>query len=277
MSAAPAQRPVIDEAARQLDALCRMIATDRFMPMPPWERHFIGDGDFRAIGVEFLQHFVRLGGLKPTDAVLEIGCGIGRMALPLTRYLAYPQGRYEGVDIVADGTSWCSHNITPHYDNFRFTHLDFYNQVYNPQGRQQPELVALPFLPESFDFIIMTSVFTHLLIADTRSYVNEIKRLLRPGGRCFATTFLMNDAARAGLKADRRRLPFPTEAKGPEFFADPANPCGAVAYEESFFLDLLAKTGLKLLRPIDHGQWSGRRGTSYQDICLIGKKDAPTS
>jgi SAM-dependent methyltransferase len=275
MSAATAQQLHGDEAVRAFDMLCRMILNDRFMPMPPSERHFIGDGDFRAIGVEFLRHFVTVGGLKPSDAVLEIGCGIGRMALPLTRYLTYPEGHYDGVDIVADGIGWCTHNITPSYDNFRFAHLDFYNEIYNPHGRPQPELVALPFLPESFDFIIMTSVFTHLLVPQARSYVNEIKRLLRPGGRCFATAFLMNDAARAGLKADRRRLPFPTDTKGPEFFADPANPCGAVAFEEAFFLDLLAKTGLKLLRPIDYGQWNGRKGTSYQDICLIGRKDAP--
>ncbi len=92
MSAATAQQLHGDEAVRAFDMLCRMILNDRFMPMPPAEKHFIGDGDFRAIGAEFLRHFVKLGELKPTDKVLEIGCGIGRMALPLTHYLTYPEG-----------------------------------------------------------------------------------------------------------------------------------------------------------------------------------------
>ena len=76
---------------------------------PPSENIFVGDGDFRAIGAEFLRHFVKLGDLRPTDKVLEIGCGIGRMAVPLTQYLS--TGTYDGMDVVADGINWCSQNI----------------------------------------------------------------------------------------------------------------------------------------------------------------------
>ena len=37
-------------------------------------------------------------GLKPEHRVLDIGCGVGRVALPLTRYLT--SGTYDGFDIV---------------------------------------------------------------------------------------------------------------------------------------------------------------------------------
>ena len=39
---------------------------------------------------------------QPGERVLDIGCGIGRMARPLTPYLT-PPGAYDGFDINADG------------------------------------------------------------------------------------------------------------------------------------------------------------------------------
>ena len=48
---------------------------------------FVGCGDFEQIGREYLGHFKELGGLRPDSRVLDIGCGIGRMAIPLMDYL----------------------------------------------------------------------------------------------------------------------------------------------------------------------------------------------
>ncbi len=45
---------------------------------------FVGDGDFKSKGNEFLKYFIEIGGIKKTDHVLDVGCGIGRMAVPLT-------------------------------------------------------------------------------------------------------------------------------------------------------------------------------------------------
>src|SRR5262245_30990788 len=56
---------------------------------------FVGDGDFAGMGRRFLELFVSLGGLKPEHRVLDIGCGIGRMALPLTDFLG-SVGEYWG-------------------------------------------------------------------------------------------------------------------------------------------------------------------------------------
>ena len=50
-------------------------------------RLLIGGGNLKEIGKRFLQHFIELGKLKPNDIVLDVGCGIGRMAFPLTKYL----------------------------------------------------------------------------------------------------------------------------------------------------------------------------------------------
>src|SRR5271157_3932956 len=61
-----------------------------------------GDGSFEQTGKEFLQYFKALGNLQPDQRVLDVGCGVGRMALPLTNYLD-SSGSYVGIDIVRDG------------------------------------------------------------------------------------------------------------------------------------------------------------------------------
>lgn len=89
---------------------------------PPQSKIFVGDGDCKAVGEEFRQHFIDLCALKPDDAVLEVGCGIGRIAVPLTRYLS-AKGSYEGFDPVPAGIAWCQQHITPRYPNFRFRQI----------------------------------------------------------------------------------------------------------------------------------------------------------
>jgi 2-polyprenyl-3-methyl-5-hydroxy-6-metoxy-1,4-benzoquinol methylase len=74
--------------------------------IPPKRMIFIGDGDFKQVGNEFLKYFIELGGTQKSDNVLDVGCGIGRMAIPLTNYLD-SNSRYEGIDIVESGINWC--------------------------------------------------------------------------------------------------------------------------------------------------------------------------
>jgi SAM-dependent methyltransferase len=262
-----------DAAMLRLDALADFIEANRYLPVPPRERNFVGDGDYKAIGVEFLRHFVRTGGLRPSDRVLDIGCGIGRMAMPLTLYLDPEAGSYEGLDVVADGIAWCERTISRAYPNFRFRHLDARNELYNPQGAMEGAETRLPFDDRSFDFIVMTSVLTHLSAAEMTAYAAECGRLLADGGRCFVTAFLMNDHARRDLAAGRGRIGFKPDDAGPEFYGIPDVPMAAVAFEENFLLAAFRKAGLRRRRPAQYGHWTGRSSSVFQDICVF-ERDA---
>ncbi len=234
---------------------------------PRWLRD-VGPSNFEATGREFLNLFIRLGQLQPDEQVLDIGCGCGRMAIPLTGYLNR-QGSYVGLDITAAPISWCQEHITLQHPNFRFSHMDLYNQRYNPAGRYLARNYTFPFESESFDFIFLTSVFTHMLPDDVAQYLREIARLLRPKGRAFITVFLLNEAQQALAQQGRNDINFQYGA-GPYRTRSETVPESAVAYDETFFQQLIAQAGLLISQPIYYGSWSGRRdGLSYQDIMLL--------
>ena len=255
------------EGAPRIDWICDAYQRSRFVPCPPAERCFVGDGDFRAIGAEFLKRFVLQGDLAPHERVLDIGSGIGRMALPLTQYLE--AGTYDGIEIVDTGVEWCRENISPAYDAFRFHRLDLRHPLYNPGGAMRTEEVRLPFADASFDFILLVSLLTHLEAAETAAYAREIRRVAAPGARVFLTAFLMNPPARAALEAGKGKLPFDGTAKGPVSFAYPDTPSAAVAYDEDFLLATFLEVGLRRKRPAVYGAWSGRAGETFQDISIF--------
>jgi ubiquinone/menaquinone biosynthesis C-methylase UbiE len=123
--------------------------------MPLSDRPLPGTKDLE-LGEVVLQYFVELGGLTPDEAVLEPGCGTGRMAEPVSRYLT--TGSYDGFDVVREAIEQCETRIMQ--PNFRFRHVDVLNRFYNPEGRIQPDEFQFPYPDESFDFVFLTSVFT---------------------------------------------------------------------------------------------------------------------
>jgi SAM-dependent methyltransferase len=130
--------------------------------VPPRGKIFIGHGDYVKVGERYLTNFKELCGLKPDHAVLDIGCGIGRMAVPLTRYLN-EKGSYDGFDIVKSGIDWCNKHIATKYPNFRFQYTGLYNQLYNTSDKVDASNFIFPYTNAKFDFVFLTSVFTHMM------------------------------------------------------------------------------------------------------------------
>jgi SAM-dependent methyltransferase len=225
--------------------------------------------DFNKVGEEFLQHFVKLGGLQPHERVLDVGCGTGRMALPLTRYLA--KGSYEGIDIDGPSIKWCQKNYTSRYPSFHFHFADIYNKMYNPTGRCRASEYEFPFESSSFDFVFLTSVFTHMLPQDLDNYFSEVVRVLKPGGRCLITYFLLNPESLGLIDAGASRFAFEHDLPGCRV-EDKDVPENAVAYEEGTIRSLYQKHNLNLSEPIRFGRWCGREsGLSWQDMTVARK------
>jgi SAM-dependent methyltransferase len=253
------------EAAERLrDTLGRLF---RSPSLPPLALRDVGPGDFEATGREFLGHMISLGSLQPWEAVLEIGCGPGRMALPLTGYLS-AGGRYVGVDVVAKAVDWCRRNVSHRYPNFSFLHADVLNQRYNPRGRIEACDYTFPFRDHVFDFVLLTSVFTHMYPADIRHYLYEIARMLRPTGRLLSTFFILNPVQSALAEVGRNDIDFRFD-RGTYRTRNEAIPESAIAIEERTLRIMFHEAELAIQDPIRFGTWSGRPdGISYQDIVL---------
>lgn len=243
--------------------------------IPPEEMNFVGAGDFLTIGREFLRHFIQLGQLQPNEHVLDVGCGLGRMAAPLTQYLS-ARGSYEGFDIVSRGIEWCASRITPRFPHFRFRQVELFNKAYAPEGRTQAAAFRFPYDNGRFDFVFLTSVFTHMLRADLENYFREIVRVLKPGGRSFITFFLLNEISRELMRSHDLDWNFRHE-RGVYSIGDPEIPEAAVAYDEAYIRALYEKGKMPIREPIYFGGWCERPlWTTYQDIVIAQKSPAGT-
>lgn len=98
-------------------------------------------------------------------AVLDWGVGCGRVA----RHLAPALGdRFFGCDIDADNVAWCNQNLSGSFH----------------ASRLEP---PLPYPDASFDLIYGVSVFTHLRGHWELRWLEELHRVLRPGGTLLVT------------------------------------------------------------------------------------------
>ena len=212
----------------------------------------------------------REAGLKPAGSVLDVGCGRGRIAETLVGYLT---GRYEGFDVDADAVRWCNEHLAPKAANFRFKTAALHNTCYNPEGKAAAETFTFPYEDEAFDVAFLASVFTHLLTKGLANYLKELRRVLKPGGRCVASYFLLNEAAERAIAA--KTVPadryFPTSMDGCRVQRADV-PEGAVAHYESTVRDLYERNGLRILN-IRYGRWSGHpNARNGQDIVFAGKQ-----
>lgn len=119
-------------------------------------------GEFRAIGLlelEILKHY----GLTESSHLIDVGCGSGRLAQPLS---TYSSGRYLGLDIIPELVEH-ARRITARPDwDFKVT-----------RG------LSIPAADDVADMVCFFSVFTHLLHEQTYAYLREARRALKPGGR----------------------------------------------------------------------------------------------
>ena len=110
-------------------------------------------------------------GLGEIGAVLDWGCGCGRLA----RYILSPGdgspggGRLTGVDIDADNIGWCQESLAGG---------SFHTVPLHPP-------TDLP--RDAFDLILGISVFTHLREREQIEWLYELSRLVKPGGLVLVT------------------------------------------------------------------------------------------
>lgn len=247
---------------------------DRLVP----PRHlWIGPGDsishyYRWIW-EYLAYLTLLTGLEREQAVLELGCGHGRTARGLLDYIRWP-GRYAGLDVDRARIEDAQSRIQARFPNFQFVWADVRNRHYNPGGRLTADVYSFPFPDGSFDVAYAASLFTHLVPAETRRYFTESSRVLKPGGHCLFSVFLL-DAYRGPATTISPNYEFDHPLAGHEGVAvrDPAHPDNAVAYRSETLRGYADEAGLDVIRVLP-GLWTASPGfaVNEQDLVLLRRR-----
>jgi SAM-dependent methyltransferase len=237
--------------------------------VPPLSLMYDGPASYREFkenGAAFLRHYIEICDLKPDESMLDIGSGTGRKTLPLLRYLT-ERGSYRGMEIVKRGVDWCQEKYSA-FPNFKFHEIDVYNQLYNPQGTYKASEYKFPLADNQFDFGVLNSVFTHMMPAEVENYLSEMARVLKGGGRCLVSFFLLNDESRALINSGASSLDLKHKF-GPAWALSKTEPELAIGYEEDFVWSLYGRVGLTIKPPIHYGSWCGREHyLSCQDLVL---------
>jgi ubiquinone/menaquinone biosynthesis C-methylase UbiE len=235
------------------------VSGKRLPLVPPRGKIFTGQGDFVAAGDELLGNMISTCNLEPGHHVLDIGCGIGRLARPLTGFLD-EKGSYEGFDIVKDGVEWCKKHYV-NFSNFNFTYIALQNDLYNLESNAGADKFAFPYPDSAFDLAALISVFTHMQPGEVENYLQEIGRVLKPGGHCFATFFLITRNSEIFL--DDARNPFFPHRYNNYFLHNNKVKNANIAYRYEFISKLAAKAGLSI-QYHNEGWWAGKS----QDACM---------
>lgn len=233
-----------------------------------------GPSSFQAVSDFHIGNLQKWIGIESDHNVVEVGCGVGRDAVPLTDIIRL--GSYIGIDIIGRSIEWCSKNITPRHENFKFCHFDVDDQIHNPSGKTKTVDIRIEAGNNKIDRIFLFSVFTHLFENDIRHYLLEFSRVLKAGGLVYATTFIYNDDILASARASNLTpfdLRFEHEISPGCRINDLDNPLGAVAFTPEVWHRMIEGTGLRLRGPMLKGSWSGfyDQADDGQDVAILEK------
>jgi len=212
--------------------------------------------------------FLENADLKPDFKVLEVGSGRGRLAYPFTNFLK--KGHYYGLDIIKKYVDECNEKIAKQNSNFHFILSDIFNGTYNPEGKQKPSDYNFPFDDNSFDFVFLHSVFTHMLPKDVENYLSEIARVLKKGHICHITYLLLNEKSK--LSENNESYQYGLQYPFDNYVTKNKNEHErAIGLYENNVRELYKKYNLKIKEPIFYGSWTGKNALMAQDIILAVK------
>ena len=233
--------------------------------IPPRHLNISGDGPFRQYGQNNVELCRKYAGLEPGDAVLDIGCGIGRTAIALAGFLQ-PPGRYAGFDVIRFAVGWCQKHIQSRYPNFSFVHADVHNRTYNSGGLLKPDRYRFPYKDGEFSFALATSIFTHLMPDAAERYIAEAARVLKPQGTFLSTWFLFEDGVAQASESHLERFPHRFERHAQGSLHAPEQ---AVAFEKAYVEHLFLANNFDV-EGLHKGDWSGTADhiESMQDVIV---------
>lgn len=178
------------------------------------------------------------------DSILDFGCGCGRV---IRNWATLNGTTVAGSDLSGAAVEWCQ-------DHLPFARFET-NELVPP----------LAFAPDSFDLAYALSVFTHLPESMQLDWLDDLARVVRPGGFLLLTTHgeryldRLNDGERAQFRAGQLVVRW-AEVPG-------TNLC-TTFHPPSWVRERLVPRGFEEVECIPEGA----RGNPYQDLYVLRRE-----
>lgn len=227
-------------------------APDR-LPIPPTDLRFLVAGSASiswfleggALAFDSIRAALARRGVAPSqlEAVLDFGCGCGRV---LRHWSSVGGPKISGCDYNQSLVEWCREHLL-----FADAHV---NQLAPP----------LAFRDAQFELVYALSVFTHLTEDLQAAWMNELARVVKPGGYIVFTTHGESYFQRLNA-AERQRFAVGELVVKDNLKAPGSNTCAAY-HPPAYVRDHL----INRLDLIDHLP-EGAKGNPHQDLYLCRK------
>jgi len=252
-----------------LDRLREHVPADLDLPDEAWLRQsgpFTSIDQFTTSSFKSMREVLKFTDLERSDRVLDYGCGLARLAIPLSGYLDPTAGSYTGIDT----DKACIERNRQAFgalDHFRFHHVNLFSTMYNRNGRKTYRSLKRKRFGGPFDLAILFSVFTHILPENADDLLRFLRSQLAPGGQMLSTWFLLNPATESAIADGLSHRPFPFD-HGTARIDNADIPEGAVAYQEDEVLARMEQAGFGPVR-VHYGKWRGNvESWVWQDIVV---------
>jgi ubiquinone/menaquinone biosynthesis C-methylase UbiE len=121
----------------------------------------------------FRRRQITLAGVRPGEAVLDVGCGPGTLTV-LAKIAAGREGSVAGIDIAPKMIALAREKARR-----AGLKIDF----------RTASIDSLPYPDAAFDLVMSSMMFHHLPVAVKKKGLREIQRVLKPEGRFFLCDF----------------------------------------------------------------------------------------
>ena len=181
--------------------------------------------------------------------VFELRSGCGRLARQFIQQIPLPE-RYLGIEPHHGMVAWCKRNLEPANAGFEFVHHDVYDRERN-RSFGKPRMLPFPAEDGAFTYVEAWAVFPHLTEDQAVYYLNEIARIMSPGGVFHSTWFLFDKCDGFPMLHDGQNA----------LYASDADPTAAVTFDRAWVRRQAAAAGLTIhaiwpVQPAPRGfQW----------------------